>query len=144
LRYRLEVSPSRDSVPIHIAAALICAGGRTLLVRKRGSPYFMQPGGKIEAGETPPEALAREIHEELSLVVDLRELAPLGVFCAPAANEPGRTVIATVFRLDLDRRPVPGAEIEEAMWVDPADIDGLVLAPLTRERLLPLLASPGI
>ena len=39
---------------IRIAAALLIdPQGRTLLVRKRGTGAFMQPGGKIDAGETP-------------------------------------------------------------------------------------------
>ncbi|WP_408734888.1 NUDIX domain-containing protein [Asaia platycodi] len=39
---------------IHIAAALLHDGaGRLLLVRKHGTVAFMQPGGKIEPGETP-------------------------------------------------------------------------------------------
>ncbi|WP_245449171.1 NUDIX domain-containing protein [Ensifer sp. NM-2] len=37
------------------------AAGNTLLVRKRGTRSFMQAGGKIEAGETPREALSREL-----------------------------------------------------------------------------------
>ena len=47
---------------IRIAAALLIgADGQTLLVRKRGTQAFMQPGGKIEAGEQPVHALAREL-----------------------------------------------------------------------------------
>jgi 8-oxo-dGTP pyrophosphatase MutT (NUDIX family) len=39
---------------IRIAAALIDDdSGRMLLVRKAGTPWFMQAGGKIEPGETP-------------------------------------------------------------------------------------------
>ena len=46
---------------IIIAAAIITdSQGRCLLVRKRGTEYFMQPGGKPEIGETPHAALIRE------------------------------------------------------------------------------------
>ncbi|MHB9005113.1 MAG: NUDIX hydrolase, partial [Coriobacteriia bacterium] len=53
---------------IRVAAALIVdEGGRILLVRKRGTTVFMQPGGKYEPGETAAETLSRELHEELGL-----------------------------------------------------------------------------
>jgi 8-oxo-dGTP diphosphatase len=54
------------SNPIRIVAALIRDdAGRVLLVRKRGTAAFMQPGGKRDPGEDDVTALAREIDEEL-------------------------------------------------------------------------------
>jgi 8-oxo-dGTP diphosphatase len=55
-----------DSGTIEIVAALICdQAGRVLLVRKRGTAAFMQPGGKRDPGEDDIAALSREIAEEL-------------------------------------------------------------------------------
>jgi hypothetical protein len=54
------------SQPISIAAALIDDGsGHIFLVRKRGTGWFMQAGGKIDAGESTLWALLRELEEEL-------------------------------------------------------------------------------
>ena len=71
---------------IRIAAALLVgADGRTLLVRKRGTRAFMQPGGKIEVGEASAQALARELAEELGLAADPVTFVYLGRFIAEAA-----------------------------------------------------------
>ncbi|MDH0732808.1 NUDIX domain-containing protein [Pseudomonas sichuanensis] len=124
---------------IHIAAALLLdPQGRTLLVRKRGTLAFMQPGGKIDAGESPAQALARELHEELGLRIDPAQATHLGSFSAPAANEPGFVVKAELFRVDSAEAVTPAAEIEEVLWLAASDTPGLNLAPLTRDLILPL------
>jgi 8-oxo-dGTP diphosphatase len=127
---------------IHVAAGVVCrADGRTLLVRKRGTSVYMQPGGKIEKGEQPINALLRELREELGVTVDAPETAYLGCFTAPAANEPDSHVRAEVFRVTV-RGPVrPGAEIEEILWLEPSAPGHLQLAPLTRDHILPLCAT---
>ncbi len=122
-----------------IAVALIRNhAGHVLLVRKRGTAAFMQPGGKLEPGEDAGAALARELHEELGLRVDGDRLRYLGRAEAPAANEPGVTVRAEIFALDIDGPVAAQAEIAEAVWLDPAAPPALPLAPLTRDHVLPL------
>jgi 8-oxo-dGTP pyrophosphatase MutT (NUDIX family) len=97
----------------------------------------MQPGGKIDAGEQPAEALARELHEELGLRIDPEAAVYLSQFSAPAANEPGFVVQAELFQVHIDVAVTPAAEIEEVRWIDPAGDGGLQLAPLTRDLILP-------
>jgi 8-oxo-dGTP pyrophosphatase MutT (NUDIX family) len=126
------------SKTIRIAAALLIEpNGQTLLVRKRGTQAFMQPGGKIDAGEKPAEALARELHEELGLIIEPSDAVYLGNFSAPAVNEPGYTVEAELFQVTIDEPVSPAAEIEEVRWIDPATDGDLILAPLTRDLILP-------
>lgn len=125
--------------PIEIVAALIRdAGGKILLVRKRGTAAFMQPGGKRDAGEDDHTALARELDEELGCRVIAGSQRHLGDFVCVAANEPGRQVKAAVYAVDVTGVIEPAAEIEEIVWVDPARPDGRALAPLTRDHVLPL------
>lgn len=124
---------------IRVSAAVITDdAGRLLLVRKRGTTAFMQPGGKPEAGETPDETLIRELAEEIGILVDASALGALGEFRAAAANEAGFDVIADVFTVNIgDALPVIAAEIEEMRWATHADADTLEIAPLAAEYFLP-------
>jgi 8-oxo-dGTP diphosphatase len=126
---------------IRIAAAVIVGvDGRTLLVRKRGTEAFMQAGGKLGRGESPVDALRREISEELGCDVEAQPLA-LGCFRASAANEAGRVVEAELFAVRLIGEIRPAAEIEDAVWHDPDDLHSRILAPLSRDHALPIARS---
>ena len=134
--------PPALSAPIRIAAAVIAApDGRILLVRKRNTVFFMQPGGKLDNGETTIETLARELKEELGCAVDTAEF--LGIFSAPAANEPEQVVEAALFYTAIRGDINPGAEIEEIAWIKPSQPGDIPLAPLTRDHVLPLALSRG-
>lgn len=125
------------------AVVLTDVAGRVLMVRKRGTDSFLNPGGKPEPGETPEQCAVRELREELGLELDPEELLPLGRHRAAAANETDTVVLADVFRAPdpLARLPVPRSEIEEARFVDPASPEP-GWAPLFTERILPLLNRP--
>jgi 8-oxo-dGTP diphosphatase len=60
-----------QSSEIQVAAAVIERDGRILIgQRKRGSRHSLKwefPGGKVEPGESPREALERELREELAI-----------------------------------------------------------------------------
>jgi 8-oxo-dGTP diphosphatase len=124
---------------ISVVAALIRdRDGRVLLVRKRGTAAFMQPGGKRASGESDVAALAREIDEELGCRVIDNSARSLGVFDAESANEPGFLVRAAVYAVDVEGAIEPKAEIEQVVWVDPRELPDLSFAPLTRDHVLPL------
>jgi 8-oxo-dGTP diphosphatase len=147
-----EVSERRPAVPdatsvkprrIHVAAGIVTdSAGRAVVVRKRGTTGFMQPGGKIERGESALATLVRELREELGIEVIADETEFLGSYEAAALNEPGQTVRAEVFALTTDAALVVGNEIEELYWLEsPSDVDSVELAPLTIDVLLPLWAA---
>ncbi|MDG4666995.1 NUDIX domain-containing protein [Mycobacterium sp. 236(2023)] len=115
--------------------------GRALLVRKRGTTAFMQPGGKVDAGETAVDALHRELLEELAVRVTASDVRSLGKRVAAAANEPGHLVHADLFMVTLRGDPVASAEIDEIAWIDPREPGDIELAPLTRGAVFDLLRS---
>lgn len=126
--------------PIRIVVALIDDGaGRALLVRKRGSDIFIQPGGKPEPGEAPLATLARELDEELGVALVPGSARDLGEFEHAAVNEPGRRVRAQAFAVRIAGVPRPQAEIEALRWIAAAPPYPVPVAPLSATFLLPLL-----
>jgi 8-oxo-dGTP diphosphatase len=123
-----------------VAAVIRDNAGRVLTVRKAGASRFMLPGGKREAGEDDLTALARELREELGIVVTVSEF--LGQFEAPAANEPGLQVVGAIYAAETADAPVVAAEIAEMLWLDPAPPYSAPLAPLLEVEVLPRL-GPG-
>lgn len=135
------LSSSRH-LTLKIAVAVIHdEEGRFLLVRKTGTQWFMQPGGKIGAGETPEGALKRELQEELGLECELDDLHFVSKCTASAANEPGSIVEADVFMLKASFPAQPRCEIAEARWVTRAQATALPLAELTRDDIIPLMET---
>ena len=132
---------------LRIAAAVIVDdAGRVLLVRKRDTHSWMQPGGKVEPGEHPANTLIRELHEELGLVLDTESCEHWGRFHAAAANEKNHVVDCDMFQIDftLVAQQLPlrvAAEIEELMWLDPTSVHNLEIAPLSLEYVFPRLAA---
>lgn len=130
-----------------IVVSAVCVfdpAGRLLTVRKRGTGLFMHPGGKPEAGETAAQTAARELAEEVGIVLAPDRLELLGVWLADAANEEATRIKATVFMAPGRWSAVAAGEIAEIRWLDlgaalPAD-----LAPLLTDHVLPVLAGgPG-
>lgn len=128
------------ALEIDIAAAVILdSDRRILLVRKRGTAAFMQPGGKLEGSESPTACLARELQEELGLSIEEGRMRSLGHFSASAANEVGAIVRAHLFLIEGIQTASPAAEIAEALWCDPLTPDAIPLAPLTADIVMPLV-----
>ena len=75
-----DTAPSSRRLLLVAAAALIDADGRVLITQrpqhKQLGGLWEFPGGKVELGEAPETALARELKEELDLTVEPDALDP--------------------------------------------------------------------
>ena len=120
-----------------VAAVIAASDGHVLLVRKRGSDTFIQPGGKREPGEESLKTLARELREEIGVRLVPGSARRLGEFEERAVHEAGMRVRAEVFVVRVDGRPEAAAEIAELVWVDPREPGAAKVAPLSRLHILP-------
>jgi 8-oxo-dGTP diphosphatase len=129
---------------IVVAAVAFVRDGQVLTVRKRGTTRFMLVGGKPEPGESTYDAAVRETREEVGLDVSgPGALEPLGVYLAPAANEPGRELHSTVFTAALPAEPRAAAEIAELRWMSLDGEGHEDLAPMLEHHVLPALRALG-
>lgn len=108
---------------IEVAAVAVVKNGHLLMVRKRGARTWILPGGKREAGELPETTVAREVDEELGC--EMRGLKAFGEFVGPAAHDPGRDVVISLFVGDLVGRLRPSSEIVEYGWISLRRTGGL-------------------
>ncbi len=123
---------------VHVVGAAIVEAGRVLLAR-RGPEMSMPgkwefPGGKVEPGETPEAALAREVAEELGVTIELGDHLGRG-----EADHDGRRIVLDVW---LARRTAgePGSrEHDRLAWFGPEQLAGLDW-PRADRPLIPLLA----
>jgi 8-oxo-dGTP diphosphatase len=116
-------SDKAKSVILVAAAALIDPDGRVLIAErpagKAMAGLWEFPGGKLEAGETPEQALIRELHEELGISVKEACLAP---FTFASHDYPGFHLLMPLYLCRRwDGTPVP-REHRAIKWVRPRDL----------------------
>lgn len=118
--------------------------GRLLVVRSRNKKAFYLPGGKIEPGESPADALRREVREELG--IELERPVVLKRYVAPAYGEgEGAMVDMTCFTAALLGTPAPTSEIAELTYVNRDEYRSHVeTAPAIHEVLSDLVESGQI
>ena len=89
-----------------VAAGVVIEGGRVLLSqRKRGTHLagaWELPGGKVDAGEDPREAVRRELREELGIEVTVGEILDVTFHRYADANK-------SVLLLFFEASRVPGS-----------------------------------
>ena len=104
---------------IEVAAAVIVDEQGRIFATQRGygewKDWWEFPGGKIEAGETPQQALQREIHEELDAEIEVGELIQTIDYDYPQFH-----LRMHCFRCTLANNHMSLLEHEAAQWLTPA------------------------
>jgi len=132
---------SNDPAPTPlVSVAWLCVrNGRLLAVRTHNQDVFYLPGGKPEAGETGPQALARELAEELHINVDPAQLTESFTISDLAHGYPGRQLQMTCYTGPATGQPRPGHEIAEIAWLTSTNANRC--APALRQVLHRLTTS---
>jgi ADP-ribose pyrophosphatase YjhB (NUDIX family) len=126
---------ARRIVPC-VGALVHDQAGRLLLIQRGHDPHrgrWSLPGGRIEAGESPEQAVVREVREETGLeVVAGRAIGRVTI--------PGDGVVFDVIDLacdltDATAAPVAGDDAVAALFTDATTLAGLPCTPLLVETL---------
>ena len=105
---------------VHVVAAVIRDGNRVFATQRGYGEYkdgWEFPGGKVEAGESPQEALRREIREELAAVDWEYPQFHLSMRCFWCEILEGTPVLK---------------EHEAARWLDAESLDSVAWLPADR------------
>ena len=126
---------------VHVVAGVIeDARGRILLARRTagrdlaGSWEF--PGGKVDQGETPEQALARELHEELGIRVH----ASTPLIAVPYAY-PHKRIVLDVRRITAWSGHASGRERQALTWSTPGKLLSYPM-PLADRPVIATLRQP--
>ena len=112
------------------ACALVDGDGRVLLAKRpKGRPLaglWEFPGGKVEAGETPEQALIRELQEELSIDVSQVCLAP---FTFASHAYPDFHLLMPLYVCRRWKGDVVAMEGQELAWVRAVRLGDYAMPP---------------
>lgn len=130
-------------MPVVVAAAVIIERGRVLLTRRHEGSHLAGmwefPGGKLEDGESPEEALVRECREECGIEVAVGE-----VLDVTHHRYPEKDVLLLFYRCELRAGEVRHLQVADHAWVAPSDLGRYPLPPADHgvvERVRQLFSS---
>ncbi len=115
---------------IAVVAALAARGGKLLIARRPEGRHmggkWEFPGGKLEKGELPEEALRRELREELGV-----EACVGRIEAAIPHSYPEKDVLLLFYATEIEGEP-QAIDEAELRWVAPDELAGYDLAPVDR------------
>jgi 8-oxo-dGTP diphosphatase len=132
------------SLLLVVAAALIDSHDRVLIAQrppgKQLAGLWEFPGGKLDPGERPEEALVRELAEELGILVETKDLAPL-TFASHAYE--AFHLLMPLYVCRSWRGEPQSREGQALAWARPSALDAATMPPADAPLIAPLVALLG-
>jgi len=130
---------------IYKAAGIIITNKKLLLEKSYGKDYYKSPGGGIEQGETPTQALVRELQEEFQITVQESDLEYFGTFTALAEGTTDTQVcIESYVVKKWIGIPAPDNEVEEILWADSSTVGTVMMGSVFEHEIIPRLKKQNI
>lgn len=122
-------------IKLQTAGLVVLKGGKLLLAFSKNKKAWYLPGGKVDASETPEEAILREIKEELDVSLDPNLVKFYCHITAPAYGEHQNIIMEQdCYMYELTENVSVKSEIEEVGYFDleiyrrePAQVPGVLL-----------------
>ncbi len=120
---------------IHVVVGVVFNSAGQVLVALRPAHKHMGglwefPGGKIETGETPEEALKRELFEEVG--IEVQQAYPLLKY---DYDYPQQTVSLDVWQVNQFAGEAQGREGQQINWISPKDLLNLPI-PIANQTIV--------
>lgn len=134
-----------DEQWLHVVAGVIfnATADAILLARRPSNKHqgdkWEFPGGKVEAGEGVERALARELEEELGILIEVSAIAP---FIEVRHRYPDKNILLDVWRVNDFSGEPHGREGQVVRWFSLAALADLEF-PAANEPILTALLSAG-
>lgn len=124
----IQLEKEQAELPLLVTAAVIFDEDKVLITRrpddKRHPGFWEFPGGKVDPGESPEEALCREIREELDAEVQVN-----GIYEVVYHRYDWGAVLILAYECQLKTDTLRDLGVAEHRWILPREMSNFKILP---------------
>lgn len=127
--------------PLIVTAAIIIEAQRVLITQRpagtRQAGFWEFPGGKLDPGESPEQALVRELREELGVDIEV-----LGIFDVVYHRYDWGPILLLAYRCRIRAGRIRNLEVAAHRWVETEELSHHTLLPADLPLVRRLQSAP--